>query len=268
MKHIVIEVFALIVWASIVLTVFAGIGYCFVGGEEGMSDLKVSLVFTFLITLLISSITEGWFFYTRWIKSRLITQNLEKEHLSAQFETLKSQVNPHFLFNSLNTLMSLVENNEKAISFIQNLSEFLRYGLKSKENEVALISDEIEIIEKYAYLQKARFKANLNVSIKVDEDVRNNYYLPPMSLQILFENAVKHNEISKKNPLYVDIFNDGEEAIIVKNNLQKRNLENKTGIGLKNISQRYTFLTDKKVVIKQTENVYMVSLPLLKLQNT
>lgn len=267
MKHIVIEVIALIVWASIVMTVFAGVGYCFLGGEEGMSDVKVSLIFTFLITLLISSITEGWFFYTRWIKSRLISQNLEKEHLSAQFETLKSQVSPHFLFNSLNTLISMVENNEIATAFIQNLSEFLRYGLKSKENEVVLISDELKIIEKYSYLQKARFKTNLNVHIKVDLVISNNYYLPPMSLQILVENAIKHNEISKENPLFIDIYNNNDEQLVVKNNLQRKHTDNKTGIGLKNISQRYAYLSTKKVIIKQTDNVFMVSLPLLKMQN-
>lgn len=266
-KHIVIEATGVILWAAICLYVFVGIGYKVLNQGPEPGEIKTSIVFTFLITLLITSIIEGWFFYTRWIKTRFISQNLEKEHLNAQFETLKSQVNPHFLFNSLNTLISMIDGNEKAVSFVQNLSEFLRYGLQSKDNEVVRVEDEINIVGKYIYLQKTRFKQNLNVNIKVDKDVQDNYYLPPMSLQMLVENAIKHNVISKEKPLVIDIYNDGEESLVVKNNLQRRNAENKTGIGLKNISQRYEYMTSKKVIIKQSDNVYMVSLPLLKLEN-
>ncbi|MFC2086194.1 sensor histidine kinase [Bacteroidota bacterium] len=266
-KHITIEALSVILWAGLCLTFFAAIGYYVLKEKPDLEEVKVSLVFTFLITLLISSITEGWFFYTRWIKSRIISQNLEKEHLNAQFETLKSQVSPHFLFNSLNTLMSIVDSNEKAVSFVQNLSEFLRYGLQSKDNELVRVANEIKIIGKYIYLQKTRFKNNLNVNIKVDKEVQDNYHLPPMSLQMLVENAIKHNEASKENPLFIDIYNDGNESLIVKNNLQKKKVDDKTGLGLKNISQRYEYMSNKKVIIRQSDNVYMVSLPLLKLEN-
>jgi len=264
-KHILLEAILVIFWAAISLTVFGFLGLIVSKDEINYHDLADSIMFTVLITLFITALTEGWFFYTRWIKSRHISADLERENLNAQFETLKSQVNPHFLFNSLNTLISIVDGNEKAVSFVQNLSELLRFGLQNKEVEAAKVIDEISIIEKYIYLQQARFKNNLIVNLKVEKEVKENYFLPPMSLQMLVENAIKHNIISKENPLYIDIYNQGNENIIVKNNLQRKTTEYKTGLGIKNISQRYEYLTDKKVIMQQSDNVFMISLPLLKL---
>jgi len=226
-----------------------------------VEDLFGQAFTTILITFFITSIHESVYFYNQWKYNFSKSIRLEKDNIEAKYETLKSQVNPHFLFNSLNSLTTLVDDNKNAVEYIRNLSEFLRYMLTSRDREMVLLRDEVKVLENYISLQRSRFRNNLIIDI----DVPENYYhyaLPPLVLQMLVENCIKHNIISKDKPLKVSIRAE-KESIIVENNLQKRNGVSSTGQGLHNIAERLRFFTTKEVKITETSSIFKVIIPLL-----
>lgn len=187
----------------------------------------------------------------------------EKERIIAQFETLKNQVNPHFLFNSLNVLSSLVhEDPDLAESFIAKLTRIYRYVLDLKEERLVSLEKELNFANSYFFLQQIRFGNNLQLYIQVPE-TKKHLLLPPLSLQLLMENAVKHNVISREKPLQIELFLEDEE-LVVKNNFQPRT-ENvhSTGIGLNNLRERYRILTDQKPAFGQIGENYIARIPLL-----
>lgn len=214
-----------------------------------------------LITLLISTIHEAIFFYKQWKINFSKSVKLEKDNIEAKYETLKSQINPHFLFNSLNSLTHIVDDNEEATSYIQDLSEFLRYVLKSRDRELVLVREEIKVLKRYLSLQKTRFRNNLIIKLNVDEK-HFHYSLPPLVLQMLVENCIKHNVISKEKPLTISI-SAKKETISVENNLQKKATELSTEQGLRNISDRFAFFTNQQVQIIETNQSFKVKIPLL-----
>lgn len=228
---------------------------------EPVLDLYTEIIITNLITLFITLLHEAIAFYRQWKLHFSKSIKLEKDNIEAKYETLKSQINPHFLFNSLNSLTTLVEDNEKAVDYIQNLSEFLRYILKTRDRELVLVRDEISILEKYTSLQKSRFKENLQIHVEVKEECYH-YSIPPLVLQMLVENCIKHNIISKEKPLHISITND-TSWIHIENNLQKKNDPNSTGNGLRNITERYKFFSSNEVTISETNCTFKVSIPLL-----
>jgi two-component system, LytTR family, sensor kinase len=224
-------------------------------------NVGVEITISILITLLITSLHEAYFFYRQWKLNFSKSVKLQKDNINAKYEALKAQINPHFLFNSLNSLVSIVDGNVPASRYIMDLSDFLRYMLKSREREVVLLREEYEILEKYANLQKTRFGENLKININIGE----NYFhfaLPPLVLQMLVENCIKHNIISKDKPLVVSIYVK-DHCIVVENNLQSRDGVSSTGNGLRNITERYAYLTAKNVEIKQTNGKFTVSVPLV-----
>jgi len=264
-KHLIYEIVAVIIYL-----LFIGILSLIV--EQRITDYQTtnqqmvfSITFTFLITFLIVAVHEGWFFFIQWKNSRVKSEMLEKENMQARFETLKNQVNPHFLFNSLNTLMTYIDNNEKATEFVQNLSDFFRSVLTTRDEEVVRLDEELEILKKYVFIQKSRFGSNLKVNFNIDLQKNETYYLPPLSLQMLLENAIKHNVISKEKPLFVDIFIE-DDYINIKNNLQRKKNPDSTKIGLTNIKNRYKYLSQKEIRIIETDNVFLVSVPLLNVR--
>jgi LytS/YehU family sensor histidine kinase len=178
---------------------------------------------------------------------------------------LKSQVNPHFLFNSLNSLMNLLEDNPKAEQYVQNLSEYLRYVLLSSSRETVTLQEELENVEKYIDLQKLRFGENFEVEVIVNMPSLQ-MLIPPLALQMLVENCIQHNVISKSHPLKVRIFDD-ENRITVVNNLQKKADHESTGNGLKNIEGRYRFAEEGNLKVESDEHFFTVSIPLLKNKN-
>lgn len=217
-----------------------------------------------LITLLISTIHEAVFFYKQWKYNFSKSAKLQKDNIEAKYETLKTQINPHFLFNSLNSLSHIVEENQEATKYISNLSEFLRYVLKSRDRELVLLGDEIKTLQKYISIQKSRFRSNLNIQLNVDEKYFH-YSLPPLVIQMLVENCIKHNILSKDKPLTIDIFIK-DKCIVVQNNLQKKFTEFSTGLGLKNICERMSFFTNNEVEIQETKTMFKVSIPLLHVE--
>ncbi len=224
-------------------------------------NLGVEVFVTLLITYLITGIHEMVFFYHQWIRNFSRSVRLEKDNIQANYETLKTQVNPHFLFNSLNSLTSLVDDNPGAVEYIQHLSEFLRYMLSSRNKDLVYLKEEVRILEHYIELQKSRFLDNLQVSMQIP-DKYHLYTVPPLVLQMLVENCIKHNVISSGSPLTISIHAD-KDYVTVSNNLQRKSEVNSTGQGLSNIVERYRYFTDKEVNIKETDYRFEVSVPLM-----
>lgn len=202
--------------------------------------------------------------YQNYVTNKVNTE-LEKtksDNINSQFELLKQQINPHFLFNSLNTLKSMVEmQDEKSADYIVMLSDFYRSSLeKRKENYISL-EQEIKALSAFIFLLESRFEEGINLKIDIPKQY-NNSVLPPFALQLLIENGIKHNIVSLAQPLCIDIYIENNH-IIVENNLQlKRSVEQSTGIGLNNIKQRYLQTFGKTVQIIKEPNYFKVKLPI------
>ncbi|MEQ8882060.1 MAG: histidine kinase [Cyclobacteriaceae bacterium] len=217
---------------------------------------------------LIGVIYETVYFFNRWKESFKLNEELRNQQIRTQFEVLQNQMSPHFLFNSLNTLTTLIaENQEIAIRFTEKLSETYRYILQNKERELVRLQDELEFAKTYVFLLKMRFPENLSVTFKVDREYLSAH-IAPLTLQMLIENAIKHNMVSKNNPLNIEVYVEQGRSIVVKNNLQpKSSLEKSTKTGLANISKRYELLGNRKVDIITTAKNFMVAVPLINVIN-
>jgi len=228
-------------------------------------DEKVTIVVqSLLITFLISAIYASVSFFIQWKADMQRAQALEKANLEARYETLRNQVNPHFLFNSLNTLLMMVSDNAAASRYVESLSEFMRFMLNTRDKEVVLLRDELKIARQYVFIQESRFGGKLSVDFVVPES-SFHYAIPPLSLQMLLENAIKHNVISKDSPLVVKIFVENNSYLVVENNIQpKIEKEPSTGVGLENIRNRYLYLTDKEMFVESNRSIFKVKLPLFE----
>lgn len=196
----------------------------------------------------------------------LHSARLQKENYQAQLESLKDQVQPHFLFNSLNVLSSLIlKDQEQALEFTRRLSDLYRSFLDHGQESLIPLTKEVEVSRDYCFLLKTRFGKAIQFNFDVPQE-NNEYHIPPGSLQMLIENAVKHNGSTSKAPLRIRVYQE-DELLIVRNNLQPRHEKNNsTGTGLKNIKNRYKYLTDHKVLVKKTSEEFIVKLPLLKVE--
>jgi len=229
-------------------------------------NLKQQVVFLFLRGLSFSGFVYFVYYYLNLLQERqnaiVEIETLKKEKLEAQLNSLKQQISPHFLFNSLSTLRTIVtDDNSK--NYILKLSNVFRYLLSFNENNLTTLQEELEFVKSYLYILKERFEDSLDVSIEVDENVLNKM-LPPLSLQLLIENAIKHNVLSLEEPLQIKVYNEGETMLVVSNNLQpKLSTEASTGKGLENISTRYKLLSNQTIVITNNSKVFEVKLPLL-----
>lgn len=190
-------------------------------------------------------------------------ERISNDNLGAQYESLKQQVNPHFLFNSLNTLKAMVETgDEEAVNFILKLSNFYRYTLESRKLDLIHVSEEMEILQAYLFLQKARFDAGFTFTSTLDEKALNTL-IPPFTLQLLAENCIKHNVVSLERPLHIRIYEENEK-IVVENPIQLRTGENNSlGVGLKNINLRYSHLHGKKIDIVNGQHIFQIKLPFI-----
>lgn len=183
-------------------------------------------------------------------------------NLGAQYELLKQQVNPHFLFNSLNTLKSMVDMQDPHSSeFIIKLSDFYRFTLESRKMDLISLGEELKILDSYTYLLKARFEDGFVVENEITTDYETTS-IPPFTLQLLIENCIKHNVVSLEKPLYIRLYND-EDFIIVENKIQLKKGELSTGVGLDNINQRFLHLIHKEIEIEKNENTFKVKIPII-----
>lgn len=190
---------------------------------------------------------------------------LQKENLQSQFEVLKQQVNPHFLFNSLNVLTSLIKvDPDLAESFTERLSKVYRYVLENKDKDLVNLSTEIEFLHAYLFLLEIRFMNKIVVEINVEKSWYDHLILP-LAIQLIIENAIKHNTFSKSQPLQIRIYVDEDQHLIIANNLNIRETKPlSTGVGLENIIQRYALITEAKPAFSKANGHFMASLPMLK----
>lgn len=235
----------------------------FIAQEKVPHNDFLEFISTFLLCSLVIAIYEASTFAHQLQKTVTEKANLERHYVESQLEGLRNQVNPHFLFNSLNTLTYLIpEDADKAVRFVQQLSKVYRYVLESRDAKTILLGEELEFLRSYIFLQKERFGDNLQVEIG-DLTDRSNKAIVPLSLQLLFENAIKHNIISTEKPLKIEVFAE-PETLIVRNNLQKKNqIMESTGVGLQNIKDRYQLLSQKPVHVIVSTQFFTVAIPLL-----
>lgn len=180
------------------------------------SEKTALIVGSLLITFMISSIYSSVAFFIQWKENLLRTQALEKANLEARYDTLRNQVNPHFLFNSLNTLLMLVNDNPVASRYVESISEIMRYMLQSRDKEAVLLRDELKIARDYVFIQQSRFGDKLQVEFDVPEKYFH-YAIPPLALQMLLENAIKHNVVSKEDPLKVKVYTNENLFLVIEN---------------------------------------------------
>lgn len=214
-------------------------------------------------SLTVIAIYESVYFMSQLRQSVEEKELLRRESLQAQLNALRTQVNPHFLFNNLNALVSVIpESPEQAVQFVQQLSKVYRHILEVKEERSIPLKDELSVLHAYAFLLQTRFGNNLSIHINVPEEKLRKQVVP-LSLQLLMENAIKHNIVSSTRPLTIDVFTSNG-SLVVKNNLQKKNqvLES-TGIGLDNIRNRYRLLSETAVEVKEDGQSFTVSIPLI-----
>ena len=218
----------------------------------------IAVIFTFLI----SSFLNARRFFLSWRQLAINEEKIKREAITSRYESLKNQVNPHFLFNSLNALTSLVyEDQDLAAKFIKQLSNVYRYVLESKDKELVPLKEEIEFLNSYCFMLKTRHQSGLEIAVNLNGV--EGKFIAPLALQMLVENAIKHNQVEKASPLRVNVFEDGG-FVVVENNLQKKiSTRREEGIGLSNIRSRYEFLTDLAVEVHEDDAMFTVKIPLL-----
>ena len=230
--------------------------------NENPSNYVVAIVITFFVTLSL----YAFHFYRAYTENRVKEQKIIAGTANAKFESLKNQIDPHFLFNSLNVLSSLIEENpENAQRFTTSLSKIYRYVLEQKDKELITITEELAFAKTYMNLLKMRFENSLTFELPENFD-NPEAKVVPLSLQLLLENSIKHNIVSEQKPLHIKIYVK-DNFLVVENNLQKKEvLQDRRGVGLQNIVSRYAILTKRKVLIDQNDIVFAVHLPILTKQ--
>jgi hypothetical protein len=222
------------------------------------------------IILVLLSLGTVLYLYIKGREKRLKNlERLEKEKIQSQFETLRNQVNPHFLFNSFNTLVSEIEEDPKrAVQYVEHMADFFRSIVTYREKDVISLGEEISIIKDYLFIQEKRYGNAFKVHISVSAEEAKQYQLAPLTLQLLAENAIKHNSILKEKPLLLEIFVEADQLIVRNNISPKLHPERSAGLGLQNIHRRYELLTNKKVVINNDDEYFTVIIPLIKQDDT
>ncbi|PKB17864.1 2TM domain-containing protein [Flavobacterium sp. 5] len=226
-------------------------------------------LFYIILSLGVSTFMQARSFMVQWkqaSKSEVTQQRIIAGTANAKFETLKNQIDPHFLFNSLNVLSSLIEENpDNAQRFTTSLSKIYRYVLEQKDKELVSVEDELSFAKTYMNLLKMRFENSLFYELPATNGIPDAKVVP-LSLQLLLENTVKHNVVSEQRPLHIRIFVDGD-YLAIQNNFQKKEvIQSRQGVGLQNIVDRYGIITNRKVLIEENEQSFTVKIPILTKQ--
>jgi len=220
-----------------------------------------------VVNIVVMAVFEGWIQYIEKAKTKQVADNLQTELSQIKFEVLKSQINPHFMFNSLNVLSGLINKDiKKAQQFIDEFSMIYRYVLETIEQPVATLEKELEFMRSYLFLQKIRYGENLTYAVNINAGLLE-MFLPPLSLQVVLENAIKHNIINQSKPLHIEVSSEAL-ALVVKNNIQpKISKGSSTGLGLKNLVKRYALVSEFKPEFTVDTNYYLAKLPLLNIED-
>ncbi|MBP1163594.1 LytS/YehU family sensor histidine kinase [Chryseobacterium sp. PvR013] len=190
-------------------------------------------------------------------------EQIRTDNLNAQYELLKQQINPHFLFNSLNTLKSMIDiKDESSGDFVVRLADFYRFTLDNRKMDLISLKKELAILDAYVFLLTSRFEDGIEFKIDIQEEILNSY-IPPFTLQLLCENCIKHNIVSLAYPLIIKLYSDSE-YIVIENNFQPKNIpQESAGIGIENIRERYKHFAEKEVTILQNDSNFTVKLPIV-----
>jgi sensor histidine kinase YesM len=239
---------------------------CLIEGENLnylFSTYYYIIISELIVTLMIISFFYFQVIFRLYIKTSSNEEALKRETLALKYEALKNQVNPHFLFNSLNCLTGLVHADpDRAVKFTKQLSEIYRYVLEQKDKDVVELATEMKFVESYVFLQKTRFMEHFAVNIGIGKE--NQFKVIPISIQILVENAINHNAITEDTPLKIDIYIENDDYLVVRNNLNpKTTIKESTRIGLQNLKERYEYLTNRSFEIIKTEMEFKVKVPLI-----
>ena len=267
LKRIVIGIFGSLIITIIGLFLLRAFTSVYLGrntfSEFINSESIQNYKFGIWVTLSIVVVFHVIYFYNKYQQNKVKESQIVAKNQTAKFESLKNQLDPHFLFNSLNVLTSLIgENPNQAEKFTTKLSKVYRYVLEQKDKDLIPLSEELKFAKSYMELLKMRFEEGINFTIP--ETVSNpDLKIVPLSLQLLLENAVKHNVITSKDPLEIKIY-EKNGSLVVENNINlKASLGNSTKVGLKNIYQRYSLISKEKVEVTSENNIFRVKLPLL-----
>jgi sensor histidine kinase YesM len=248
-----------------VTLIFKGYEYIkFLDYTMNVAYYQWALIMGCVANIIVTTVHEGVYTFENWRTTLKETEELKKMNLQTQLEGLKSQINPHFLFNSLNSLSSLIsENPRQAEKFLNEMSKTYRYLLRNNEEEFTTLATELQFIRSYFHLLKTRYGKGIQLRMEVDKGYEN-HLIAPLTLQLLVENAVKHNMILKDQPLVICMYVTPNEQLVVKNNLQRKT----TGVisekvGLKNIQDKYKLMNQSPITIEETKDEFTVSIPLI-----
>lgn len=264
--------FFLVMLVSCVLCViyFIGVGYIFnhyICGFPMLEDehlFKICLIVALGASIMILVVEFGVQIFRKWKLSLVEIEQYKVQNMQAKMENLKHQINPHFLFNNMSVLTSLIyKDQDKAADFVQQLSKVYRYLLDSSKSELVCLEEEMKFLDSYIYLLQIRYSPNLII----EKDMGNSdlkRLIPPFSVQLLLENAIKHNEVSSERKLLIELSIEND-FLVVKNNKNPRiSDEESSGTGLKNIRSRYAFFTDRSIEVADFSGTFIVKIPLLK----
>ncbi|MDO1446470.1 histidine kinase [Rhodocytophaga aerolata] len=259
-KHLVYEIAWIFVFSSVMLIIgILTYGYLVSAVNITVGVILQNIFVSFLLALLFIAFNEGAFLFTKWKQSLLEQEKLRQENLVAKVESLKKQLDPHFLFNSLSVLSGVVyKDPELADQYITKLAQVYRYVLEHNDEKQVELTKELTVVKAYCFLLNVRFYNQVVLDVQVPE---TSFYILPMSIQLLVENAVKHNRISQHHPLILRIYCT-DTVLWVENSLYLKEVkEESTGIGLKNLEARYKYVTGKPIFIEHTNGVFKVGLP-------
>lgn len=264
----VIALLLIIPFFTIISSVLLMVGWyhIFEDGNPDWNIITYSTLIVVIAVLFITQVYETVFLVKEAESEKVQLANIEKAKAEAELEALKNQIDPHFIFNSLNTLSHLIEDNPaKAKQFNDNLADVYRYILQNKARGLVLLREEIDFLKDYFSLLKIRFEEAVQLKLVIKEEILDKYLIPPISLQVLAENAIKHNEFSLANPLYIDIHFINEE-LVIHNNMKKKKLRKASSkIGLQNLNDRYLLTTNNVIRVTENNNDFTVNLPVLKI---
>lgn len=266
-KRVLLESLLILAYTAlvniIVLKLFTALGILYQGENIGAKQYYTNIIFSSTLSLIVLSIYEGIGFFNQWKESLHVAEKLKKEQAESQLANLQAQLDPHFMFNSLNVLSSLIRSDAaKAEKFVEDFAHIYRYMLDMNKEMVVTLEEELQFAQNYLALQQTRFGSKLQTSFNIDHSSLK-LYLPPLSLQELISNAIKHNSIENDHPLHLKVYSKGEE-LWVENNLQKRQDQaTSTGFGLLNMSRRYEILSGKKPLFEIVNQQYIAKIPLL-----
>lgn len=236
---------------------------------DSLSSWSYDLIFgIYFFYMLILGYCAVIYYYKNWKESQLNAERLRRENIQAKYDVLKTQIDPHFFFNSLSVLTNLVyKSPDLSAEYITQLAKSYRYILDKKFDNLVSIATELEFLESYTYLIKIRHRNSIVITIDISEKVKTQGKIPPATLQMLVENAIKHNRFSSNDPLNILIKEEGD-TLVISNDFRKRNaIHVSIGVGLDNIAKRYELTCDKKILVTETENSFTVKVPIIYHEN-